>query len=385
MHRRFVLSLLAAAALLVALGCGDDDDGSAGGSAAGSGGSAAGSGGSTDGEDAGPGGEDAGAEAGDGAAEVVKETITAADGGSVATDGDTAKIVIPAGALAEDTEISIETLAKADQPDAENLGSDAFDIGPDGTTFEKPVTLTLKLDGSVPADMVAKLAVLNGDKWEVIAGSTVSGSEVSAEIDHLSTFVIIFVGAQAVVINPDCAEFEFEPCGGDLVGTWEILDMCASATVGDNPFADTPECADIVFQVDMDFTGTVEFNADGSYASEVVVGAATMHAEYTEACMQAMWQAGGSETCDAIPSSSEDTVCSYADSVCSCDQAMSSGSGTQTETGTYSVSGNSLTMTPDSGDVTESEYCVSGDKATFGVPSDSAQDATFNHIILQKQ
>jgi hypothetical protein len=114
--------------------------------------------------------------------EPVSETISAAEGGSVATADNTAKITIPAGALAEDTEISIEAESKSGQPEAENLGSAVFNFGPDGLQFAAPVTIELKLDDDVPDGKVAVLAVLEDDKWSPISGSALSGNSVMSSI-----------------------------------------------------------------------------------------------------------------------------------------------------------------------------------------------------------
>src|SRR5687767_2532737 len=69
----------------------------------------------------------------------VSETIDAAEGGEVRATG--AGVDIPAGALSEDVEITIMVLDKEDLPDSDNIASAVYDFGPDGTTFDEPVTL----------------------------------------------------------------------------------------------------------------------------------------------------------------------------------------------------------------------------------------------------
>src|SRR5436190_16014555 len=120
--KRALLVLLSAT--LLGLGCGDDDD-----SGSGKDGGSSGSGG---------GKSDAGMPS---STQVAKKMITAKSGGTIESSG--ATLDIPAGALSEDTEITLGTIAKSDLPDAKNVASKGYDFGPDGTKFKKPVALTI--------------------------------------------------------------------------------------------------------------------------------------------------------------------------------------------------------------------------------------------------
>ena len=116
------------------------------------------------------------------------EVVTAADGGTVETEGGKAKVEIPAGALAEDTEISIEPAGTSGQPEADHLVSNVFELGPDGTTFSSPVTITLAVTGEVPSGSTPVLATLKDGAWEAVFGSTYADKAVHGEVTHFSSF-----------------------------------------------------------------------------------------------------------------------------------------------------------------------------------------------------
>lgn len=75
--------------------------------------------------------------------------ITAATGGTLTTPDNRLSINIPAGALSEDTTISIEPITSK-APGATGVGG--FRLGPDGTVFNKPVTLTFAYTDAEVAD-----------------------------------------------------------------------------------------------------------------------------------------------------------------------------------------------------------------------------------------
>lgn len=78
--------------------------------------------------------------------------VTAAAGGSITSADAKLDLTIPAGALAADTEISINLFGETQLPEAlDGLPGDltAYDLGPDGTTFSAPVEVSFDMPGSV--------------------------------------------------------------------------------------------------------------------------------------------------------------------------------------------------------------------------------------------
>jgi hypothetical protein len=109
--------------------------------------------------------------------------IRASEGGSVEVAG--FRVEIPAGALAEDTFVTIDLPLSL--PQANYV---VADFGPSGTRFAKPITLTLPLNGANLAGIdlsTVGVSYWNGSSWEDYGGSATSGA-VRTTTDHFSTY-----------------------------------------------------------------------------------------------------------------------------------------------------------------------------------------------------
>lgn len=149
-------------ALLLFIGCpvdplGDDDDTGVG-----------------DDDDAGP-------------LEVVTQLVTAADGGTIETAD--ASLSIPAGALAEDTEITISVFPRptSGMPGPEALGP-VYELSPDGLTFDEPAFLTLTPPAwAPPHQLTVAFETEQPGVWEEV--ETLTGPlEISGRLDHFSSW-----------------------------------------------------------------------------------------------------------------------------------------------------------------------------------------------------
>jgi hypothetical protein len=108
----------------------------------------------------------------------------AATGGTVTLPGG-AVIEIPAGALASDTTITIQQSGGAAPTGA--VGA-VYDIGPSGTTFSQPVTVTLPVPaGTTDAAVWTRPA---GAAHFTSLPTSVSGGVATAQASHLSVFVV---------------------------------------------------------------------------------------------------------------------------------------------------------------------------------------------------
>jgi hypothetical protein len=290
-----------------------------------------------------------------GGGDEVSETIEAAEGGEVATDG--AAVDIPADALGEDVEITIAVLDKDDLPDSDNIASEVYDFGPDGTTFDEPVTLTIDFDASdTPDGMRAVMAWLDeDDEWQPLADSEVNGDTVTATTDHFTPFAIIFVAEGQTAGS--CEDVGETDCGGDITGTWAISlgcvmlppDFLVDEETGESPFGDCPE---LVVNAEIDLSGTAMFDEDGTFALNT-----TQSSDITITVPETCLPMGAA--CADL-GNAENMVEDLGDS---CEIKMMQPEQVNEETGTYEIEGNTLiTLGADDTEPDEpAEYCVDGD------------------------
>jgi len=294
----------------------------------------------------------------------LETTIHADQGGTVSSPGVKAKI--PKGALSQDETITVQVLSKAGLPHADMIASKVFDFGPDGTTFDRPVTLTIDFDASkTPDDKQAVMAFLDGDEWVALSDSMVDGDQVVATTTHFTPFAVIYSssGAQG---GGSCDDIEFSACGGDLIGTWEFTLGCV--TLPDDVLKSNPQfatCDGLAINAQIDLGGTITFDEDGAYdLAQTVETHVTI--SYPKSCLTDM-------LCDSL---AEDGV-EIAEHDDSCDRIQDEASENATA-GSYVVEGDTLITTKEGdepGDPTE--YCVDGDTITSKVITGDGQEMIF--------
>lgn len=131
-----------------------------------------------------------------------RATITILDGGLITPAGGTVtssnglvKIVAPANAVSRNTSVVVQP-ATGPPASAGLIPGSAFTINPIDATLTQPATLTLKYNAAslgVINRGTLQLYVVNGDAWQLIAGSSVDSANgtVSAPITRFGTFAII--------------------------------------------------------------------------------------------------------------------------------------------------------------------------------------------------
>ena len=113
------------------------------------------------------------------------------DGGSISVQG--ATINIPAGALAADTEISIEALTAADVNDLDvtdyEIPTTFLKLTPHGTTFTQAVTVSVQVTGVMPENPVIYTKSDDNGVWEEYTGQlTINGNTISFEVYGFSYY-----------------------------------------------------------------------------------------------------------------------------------------------------------------------------------------------------
>lgn len=322
-------------------------------------------------------GDDGGSSEGEELPMPVTEEVSADDGADIETQG--GAISIPGGALAEDTEVTVEVILPNGEPDADKLGSLIYDFGPDGTTFETPVELTIELNKSVPEGMEAKLAWLDedADKWVVLEDSHVDGDSVIATTTHFTKFAIVLTATMGQTAG-SCEDFsDFRACGGDIEGTWEFTLGCANLTLADIFGADNEiaMCEGTSLAANIDISGTATFGADGSYDTSI-------NRDFDFQINIPLSCLPGGAMCSAFagdPGDEDAPTVTEEDGVCML--AMDPAPDTEAEMGMYEVQGNELIMTEEGEESdSPSEYCIEGN--TITVKSVEIDEDTGNEQVF---
>ena len=139
---------------------------------------------------------------GGGATDIIETTVSAREGATLSTGSGNLTLEIPAGALAEDTDIRIELVQPDDLPEHILQGagqSQAWRLEPSGLQLDEPATITLTLDsgeltqGESEDGIRAYLLVVAGEDGvqEILDGVKTllraDGSvQVSGQLSHFS-------------------------------------------------------------------------------------------------------------------------------------------------------------------------------------------------------
>jgi hypothetical protein len=165
------------------------------------------------------------------------------------------------------------------------------------------------------------------------------------------------------------------PCGGDIVGTWDVQSFCLPQDAAAIALAEElpPACSDAFISADATPSGVSQlFESNGTVSMSGSVNLRNQY-RFTEACLAALSpDLPNLETaCDSVIAGSFSGIqfedpdvwelsCVESVGACECD-------GTATvdvsSTGSYTVSGNAIST----GDVTSS-YCISGEQLTMEAP-----------------
>ena len=173
------------------------------------------------------------------AVSVLDGGVVSSTGGTLNVESGLVRLVLPADAVASTTNVSVvPSIAMATDPRV--VKGTAFDFGPVGTTFAKPVTLVLKYDranlpaGTEEATLEIYLSTTTG--WQVVPGSVVdlSAETVTAQLSHFSTYAILIPDAVATItISAPPANPIVNDASSLVVGDSEQLAATLRNTAGD--------------------------------------------------------------------------------------------------------------------------------------------------------
>ncbi len=190
------------------------------------------------------------------------------------------------------------------------------------------------------------------------------------------TLVAVTLSACSGGSSTSCGSFS--PCGGSVVGTWHIANVCNSTADAGVSQSDA-SCSTTTALANLKYTGTFTFQSDGTYTADVAVNGSTT-LTYTPGCFTSglsscstmdslfnnpgMADAGISVSCTSTPSGG-----------CACNETLNAAMSPQS--GTYTTSGDTIAMKNGSASTAEqSDYCVQGNTLMIHATSTSGQSST---------
>jgi ZU5 domain len=154
------------------------------------------------------------------------------DGGTV-KEGD-ASVEVPKGALPSSVKISVaESDVAVDPPAGYVLAGPPIAFTPHGTTFDKPVTLTLPYSSSSEQLAVLRLDDEQDKSWEVVDGGTFSHGSGTLAVSSFSIYAVAEENAETASVGG--AGGSGAGGSGDVVDTGGTGDSAGAPAVGGAP------------------------------------------------------------------------------------------------------------------------------------------------------
>ena len=194
-------------------------------------------------------------------------------------------------------------------------------------------------------------------------------------------------------IEDVCTGLSFTACGGDPTGFWNVLDFCMPPKTppgGDNPFSSIPGCEAVTFVIYLHGSGTLQFNADKSFATHLIISQTTTGG-LPDACLEgiAAQYAPGTAN-DAVCAgladelkSTFDKGCTYGGGVCACSASPQDGAPTD-RSGTWAVDGTGLVYTVGGTAQPAVPFCITDDRIVLQVPETTEAGAPLDYIVAQR-
>jgi hypothetical protein len=149
-----------------------------------------------------------------------------------------------------------------------------------------------------------------------------------------------------------------EPCGGDLVGSWQGVDACLTEGPQSLGVDGCPEAKYEIVSASGAESVTQTFDADGTFTTTGSVDALVEYRIPLECITTCADAEAAVEQSEGI-----ELTCTTTAELCKCTSTLTIDMSSQ---GTYSVSGTKLTTVYDDGDSTDTDdFCVQGNQVTF--------------------
>lgn len=167
----------------------------------------------------------------------------------------------------------------------------------------------------------------------------------------------------------DGVSCEFADCGGDPTGNWSVEGVCGDFSALTQELENN--CAGLEVSYDFSATGSVSFNANNTYDSEIEVRV-DITASFPAACI-----AGTFSSCTEISEGFDgDAVCSgNVSDRCDCEFSEIESS---TDGGAWQVNGDVLLL---GDDPAQANFCQDGDTLRLETIADEPDDPTVIYVL----
>ncbi len=139
--------------------------------------------------------------------------------GGTFTTPDGVTVQIPAGALSSNVTITVTPAPNAPLPKGAQPVGEAYAFGPEGTQFQRPVTVTLPFDptrlrsGSTADNIIVYTAPAGSANYTPLTAGPVDATHVQAETTHFSTIIDAVLPCWATLMG--CPPTAFGTCIGE--------------------------------------------------------------------------------------------------------------------------------------------------------------------------
>jgi len=120
--------------------------------------------------------------------------VTPEAGGTLVTDGTSIEVRVPPGAVNRSI-----TLTLTVQPGADGSLTNVYELGPEGTSFDRPVTISVEFASEASSGTRLVLAWADGAVWRPIPGSRSTDGRIVGATRHFSRFAAREVPAEEPV------------------------------------------------------------------------------------------------------------------------------------------------------------------------------------------
>lgn len=234
------------------------------------------------------------------------------------------------------------------------------------------------MDG--PADAAGDLEPDAGDGGDASEPED-AGADSGPEPDHVPMGPELATPEALEQIDSYQCEEEFDDCGGDPVGVWEMRPMYCGSAVRDFAFDGYPACKETIRSYYLEGGGTIELTAEGEVKVRQIY-TALHHFKLNRACLEQEVSGNDAEACMDyqatvnVRTGAETTTCAFQAFACECEFAVRNHLDIDI---TYEVDGTSIL---DSGGGL-SPFCVQGNTLRIRLAQDGGYftEATFDRVV----